>query len=55
MGFGLAVAGGVSFIAHLNILATGQTFVDYLVLISTKIECYLLVIGVLLITASIYK
>lgn len=54
VGFGLAVSGGVSAIAYLNLLATGQTFKEYLLFISTRPECYLLPAGVLIIWISIY-
>lgn len=54
LGFGLAVAGGVTVIAYLNVMALGLSFLDYLLFISTKIECYLLIIGIMLITLSIY-
>jgi hypothetical protein len=54
IGFGFAVSGGVSTIAYLNILTTGFLFTDYLLFISTKIECYLLPIGILIIWLSIY-
>jgi hypothetical protein len=53
-GFGLAVLGGVSTIAYLNLLATGLGFIEYLQFISKRIECYLLPIGIVLIATSIY-
>jgi hypothetical protein len=53
-GFTLAVSGGVSTIAYLNLLATGHGFIDYLLYITKRIECYLLAVGVLLIWISIY-
>jgi hypothetical protein len=54
LGFGLAVSGGVSIIAYLNILTTGVLFIEYLMFISTKVECYLLPIGITVIWLSIY-
>lgn len=54
IGFGLAIAGGVSVIAFLNILAAGLNIIDYFLFISKKIECYLLIIGIILISISIY-
>jgi len=54
IGFGLAIAGGVSLIAYLNLLATGHTFTEYLHFIIYKVECYLLPFGVFLIWLSIY-
>ncbi len=54
LGFGLAVAGGVTVIAYMNVMAMGLSFLDYLLYISTRMECYLLIIGIMLITLSIY-
>nr|WP_242035150.1 hypothetical protein [Mesobacillus harenae] len=53
-GFGLAVAGGVSIIAYLNLLTTGHRFSEYFSFITTRIECYLLPGGIILIWLSIY-
>ncbi len=54
LGFGLAVAGGVTVIAYLNVMAMGLSFLDYLLYISNRMECYLLIVGIILITISIY-
>ncbi|MCH1626216.1 hypothetical protein MJG50_12820 [Fredinandcohnia sp. SECRCQ15] len=54
IGFGLAIIGGVSTIAYLNLLTTGYKFYEYLHFISRKIECYLLIIGLLMVWISIY-
>jgi hypothetical protein len=53
-GFTLAVSGGVSTIAYLNLLATGYDFIDYIYFITKRIECYLLSVGILIIWFSIY-
>jgi hypothetical protein len=53
-GFGLAVSGGVSTIAYLNLLTTGNGIVDYMIYIAKRIECYLLPIGIFIIWLSIY-
>ncbi|PLR80946.1 hypothetical protein CVD25_06035 [Bacillus canaveralius] len=53
-GFGLAVSGGVSLIIYLNLLATGLNLTDYLSFVSTRFECYLLLIGIIIISVSIY-
>lgn len=45
IGFGFAVTGGVSIIAYLNFLPAGLTFMDYLIFISTQLDCYLLIVG----------
>lgn len=54
IGFGLAVSGGVSLIIYLNLLTTGMTFSDYILFVSTRVECYLFLLGILIITLSIY-
>lgn len=53
-GFGLSVAGGISTLAYLNLLTTGLEFLDYLIFITTNIECLLLPIGIGFIWVSIY-
>lgn len=53
-GFGLAVLGGISTIAYLNLLTTGYTALDYLHFIKGRVECYLFLIGMLIICLSIY-
>ncbi|WP_232214258.1 hypothetical protein [Bacillus sp. SG-1] len=55
IGFGLSVSGGVTLIMYLNLLATGLTFQDYFFFISGRLECYLLLAGILMITLSIYS
>ncbi|MDE3838218.1 hypothetical protein C0966_02305 [Bacillus methanolicus] len=54
LGFSLAVSGGISTIAYLNLLATGHGMINYLQFISTRFECYLLPFGLILISLSIY-
>ncbi|KGP74364.1 hypothetical protein [Pontibacillus yanchengensis] len=54
IGFGLAVSGGVTMIAYLNFLPAGFQWMDYLLFIQTRPECYLLPIGVLLILVSTF-
>ncbi|WP_309137638.1 hypothetical protein [Rossellomorea sp. SC111] len=54
IGFGLAVSGGVSLIMYLNLLTTGMTFTDYIFFVTTRVECYLFLLGILIITLSIY-
>lgn len=54
IGFGIAVAGGISTVAYLNYLTIGHTYMDYLLFISTRVECYLLPVGIILIWLSIY-
>ncbi len=54
IGFGLAVSGGVSMIIYLNLLTTGMTINEYFLFIITRVECYLFLLGLLIITFSIY-
>lgn len=53
IGFGLAVSGGVSLIAYMNFLPAGISWLDYLMFIQTRPECYFLPIGFLLISIAI--
>ncbi|MBS4193647.1 hypothetical protein [Lederbergia citri] len=54
IGFGFAVSGGVSLIGYLNLITMGNTLIDYLVFIAKRPECYLLPIGIIMITSSIF-
>lgn len=54
VGFGLTVAGGVSIIAYLNILAAGYSLLDFMKFIIRQPECYLLLIGIIFITIPTY-
>jgi len=54
IGFGLAVSGGVTIIAYLNIIPMGYTFLDYLLFISNKTASFFFIMGIILITLSIY-
>jgi hypothetical protein len=47
-GFGLAVAGGISFIMYFNLLAAGMTWSEYISFTIRRPECYLFFIGWLL-------
>lgn len=55
IGFGLAVSGGVSLIAYLNLLPAGISWLDYILFIRGRIECYFLPIGLLLMLVTIYR
>jgi len=54
LGFGFAVSGGVSLIGYLNLITMGRSFVEYLIFISKRTECYLLPLGLFMITCAIY-
>ncbi|WP_078381434.1 hypothetical protein [Sutcliffiella halmapala] len=53
-GFGIAVAGGISTIAYLNLFATGTTMIEFFLFITTRVECYLLPLGVIVVASSLY-
>ncbi|MCZ0755970.1 hypothetical protein [Anoxybacillus sp. J5B_2022] len=54
VGFGLSVIGGVTSIAYLNLLTGERGWLEYFRFISTRIECYLLPIGMLIMWLSLY-
>lgn len=54
IGFGIAVSGGISTIAYLNMVTAGHGFGEYFSFISKRVECYLLPIGIGIIWLSIY-
>ncbi|WP_223700692.1 hypothetical protein [Sutcliffiella deserti] len=53
-GFGIAVAGGISTIAYLNILATGTNLLEFMLFIISRPECYLLPLGIIIVAISLY-
>lgn len=55
IGFGLAVAGGVTIIAYMNFLPAGISWIEYLMFIKGRVECYLLPIGFLMMFIAIQK
>ena len=55
LGFGLAVSGGVTIIAYMNFLPAGITWMQYLMFIVSRIECYFLPLGLLLMCIDIYR
>jgi len=54
IGFGLAVAGGVTIIAFLNLLTMGNTFTDYLIFMSQRLESYIFLAGILTMWLAVY-
>lgn len=54
-GFGLAVAGGVTLIAYTNFLPAGVTWMEYIIFVKGRIECYLLPVGILMMAFVIYR
>ncbi|WP_117170880.1 hypothetical protein [Paraliobacillus sediminis] len=55
IGFGLAVAGGVTIILYINLIPAGLTWIDYFMFIQTRAECYLFLLGIIMITLAIPK
>ena len=55
IGFGLSIIGYMYIILYLNYLTIGYSFLDYLKIITTRIECLLSIIGMILIIISIFK
>ena len=55
IGFGLAIAGGVTLIAYLNFLPAGITWIEYLHFIRGRVEVYLLPIGLIIITIILLR
>ena len=53
-GFGLMTLGFVYIILYLNLLNTGYTFPEYVNFIINRVECYLPLIGFIIINLSLY-
>lgn len=54
VGFGFTISGGVSMIMYLNLLTTGYSYKEYTQFLMTRMECYLFIVGLLLIAIAIY-
>ncbi len=54
IGFGLSVAGGINIIAYMNLLPMGYSYSYYFLYIGRRPECYLFIVGLILIWYSIY-
>ncbi|WP_203364187.1 hypothetical protein [Bacillus sp. REN10] len=54
IGFGFSVLGGVSCIMYLNVLTAGWTLKEYIAFILERSECYLFIIGFVLMAVSLY-
>lgn len=55
VGFGLAVSGGVTIIAYMNFLPAGISWIEYFLFIRTRIECYFLPIGIIMLIIAIQR
>jgi hypothetical protein len=54
IGYWMAVYGGIVTVAYMNLLTVGQSLKEYLEFIVQRVECYLLPIGIIIITLSMY-
>jgi len=54
IGFGLSIIGFMYIIMYLNYLEIGYTYLEYLKLISTRFECLLSILGVLIISLVVF-
>ncbi|UTR11128.1 hypothetical protein MM300_02010 [Evansella sp. LMS18] len=54
VGFGLAVLGGVSLVAYLNLLTVGFSLREYGLFLLTRPELYIFLSGLVLIWSIIY-
>lgn len=52
-GFGFAVAGGTVTITYLNLVPAGLSWIEFVIWIRTRVECYLFPIGLILITTAL--
>jgi len=55
IGFGLSVIGNIYIISYLNYLTIGYNFKEYVNFIIRRPECLLAILGLIMITLSIYK
>ena len=54
VGFGLMVLGFSFVILYLNYLTIGYNFIDYVNFISSRLECYNVIIGLIIIILTIF-
>ncbi|WP_433748921.1 hypothetical protein [Falsibacillus pallidus] len=54
IGFGFAVTGGISWIVYLNIMTFGSNVAGYLLFMSSRLEGYFLIGGVVFIILAIF-
>lgn len=54
VGFGLTIVGGLYIISYMNLMTIGYNFKEYVNFIIRRIECFYVVIGLILITLTIY-
>ncbi|RKL67741.1 hypothetical protein CR203_10370 [Salipaludibacillus neizhouensis] len=51
-GFVLALTGGITLVAYLNLLTIGYSVIEYLLFVAKRVETYLFIIGILMIWLS---
>ncbi|WLR47550.1 hypothetical protein LC065_18930 [Halobacillus litoralis] len=52
-GFGFAVAGGTVTITYLNLVPAGLNWIEFFILIRTRVECYFFPVGLIFITTAL--
>ena len=55
LGFGLSIIGFTYIISYFNLFTIGYNFIDYLLFIVKRFECLIAIIGLVMITLSIFK
>ncbi|WP_386055911.1 hypothetical protein [Thalassobacillus hwangdonensis] len=55
IGFGFTVTGGTSLIGYMNLLPAGMSWQEYVIFIQSRMECWLFLIGLLLMLLSTLK
>jgi len=55
IGFGFSIIGFMYIILYANYLTIGYTFLEYLDLISKRVECLLAILGIIIIMVVIFK
>ena len=53
-GFGLMVVGFTYVILYLNLLTIGYNFLEYVNFICSRVECYFVIIGLIILVLSIF-
>lgn len=54
IGFLLSIIGSIYIIIYLSYLSVGYSFINYLKFIMSKVECLIMLIGIILINISIF-
>lgn len=54
IGFGLTIIGFVYIIMYLNLITIGYNFLEYVNFICSSVECYFVIIGLIILVLSIF-